>query len=686
MQQDNPLMDLSGLPRFDAILPEHVEPAVDAVLKRNRAAIRELIDTVARPEWDNFMAPLEQLDDDLERVWAPVSHLNAVCDSEELRVVYERCLPKLSDYSAELGQDRDLYEKIHHIRHQGHYAELGRAERKVIDNALRDFHLSGVDLEAADQERYREITSELSRLGNFFSRNLLDATDAWHIDIADESRLAGIPDNARAQARQAALEADIEGWRFTLHAPSFLAVMSHADDASLREEVYRAYVTRASETGPNGGQWDNGGVMLDILRLRRELAVLLGYTDYAAYSLATKMADSSEEVLGFIRQLGGKCREPGRREVRALRQFAREELGIQSLQPWDLAWASEKLRHHRYDFSQESLRPYFPLPRVLEGMFTIVGRLFGIRVEAAEAPSTWHPDVQFYRILDESGAPRGHFYLDLYARKQKRGGAWMADCMGRRRTDNGLQRPVAFLTCNFSAPVEGQPALLTHDEVITLFHEFGHGLHHMLTRVDVAGVAGINGVPWDAVELPSQFLENWCWEREALDLISGHVDSGEPLPQELLDKMRQGRNFQSAMQMCRQLEFSLFDMRLHTEFEPGGDATIQDVLNGVREEVAVVEAPAFNRFQNSFGHIFAGGYAAGYYSYQWAEVLSADAFSLFEEKGIFDAATGRRFLAEILERGGSEEPMVLFEAFRGRKPTVDALLRHSGLSPLEDAA
>ena len=420
--------------------------------------------------------------------------------------------------------------------------------------------------------------------------------------------------------------------------------------------------------------------------MRREQAKLLGFNHYADFSVATKMAGSSEEIFEFLAKLSERSKKIGEKEVTELREFASSNLGLDQMEPWDYSYASEKLRQHRYDFSQEALRPYFPLPRVMQGMFDIVGRLFGIRVEPTSAPSLWHEDVQFFRIIDREEEIRGYFYVDLFSRKHKRGGAWMADCVGRRLTSDGLQLPVAFLTCNFSAPLEDQPSLLTHEEVMTLFHEFGHGLHHMLTKVEVAGVAGINGVPWDAVELPSQFLENWCWEREALDLISGHVETGQSLPQELLDKMREAKNFQSAMHMCRQLEFSLFDMKLHTEFDPDGDVSVQDVLNQVREQVSVVEAPPFNRFQHSFGHIFAGGYAAGYYSYKWAEVLSADAFSLFEEKGIFDSATGRSFLVNILEKGGSEEPMILFESFRGRKPKVDALLRHSGLSPLEEAA
>ncbi|MEJ2177923.1 MAG: M3 family metallopeptidase, partial [Gammaproteobacteria bacterium] len=535
-------------------------------------------------------------------------------------------------------------------------------------------------------ERFREISSELSSLGNQFSQNLLDATDAWHVDVEDQDGVSGIPENALDLARQTAAGAGTKGWRFTLQGPSYLAVITYADDRGLREKMYRAYVTRASETGPNGGEWDNTEIIYKILRLRKELAALLGFEHYAALSVATKMAESSDEIFEFLEQLSEKSKPIGEREVAELQQFARDNLDLDQLAPWDVAYASDKLRQHRYDFSQEALRPYFPLPKVMQGMFEIVGKLFGVRVENSQPPSIWHEDVQFFKITDQAGKTRGYFYVDLYSRKHKRGGAWMADCVGRRLTARGLQLPVAFLTCNFSAPVEDQPSLLTHEEVMTLFHEFGHGLHHMLTKINVAGVAGINGVPWDAVELPSQFLENWCWEREALDLISGHVETGEPLPQELLGKMRQAKNFHSAMQMCRQLEFSLFDMQLHTDFDPDGASSVQEVLNRVRARVAVVKAPSFNRFQHSFGHIFAGGYAAGYYSYKWAEVLSADAFSLFEEKGIFDTSTGQSFLENILEKGGSEEPMSLFQAFRGRKPSVDALLRHSGLSPLEEAA
>lgn len=684
--KQNPLLDLTGLPKFDLILPEHIEPAVDHILARNRQQISRLVTDIKNPSWNNFMAVVEQLEDDLERVWAPVSHLNSVRDTPELRQAYQVCLSKLTDYATEMGQNKALFNKVIEIRDSDKFHSLDHSKKKVIDNAIRDFRLSGIDLAPDKQIRYREVSSELSSLGNQFSQNLLDATDAWHVDVDDEQAVTGIPQNALELARKTAEEAGAKGWRFSLQAPSYLAVVTYADDSTLRERIYRAYVTRASEVGPDAGKWDNSVTIDQILRLRREQAALLGYENFAALSIETKMADSSLEVFEFLDELSKKSKELGEKEVAELENFAAENLGYDALAPWDYAYVSEKLRQYLYDFSQEALRPYFPLPKVLQGMFDIVGKLFEIRVEVSEPPQLWNKDVKFFKILDFEETIRGYFYVDLYSRKHKRGGAWMADCMGRRLTSEGLQLPVAFLTCNFSAPVEGQPSLLTHEEVMTLFHEFGHGLHHMLTKIEVSGVAGIQGVPWDAVELPSQFLENWCWERQALDLISGHVETGQSLPQSLLIKMRKAKNFQSAMQMCRQIEFSLFDMRLHTGYDPDGESTVQEELDQVRSQVAVVKAPVFNRFQHSFGHIFAGGYSAGYYSYKWAEVLSADAFSLFEENGIFDPFTGRSFLENILEKGGSEEPMVLFEAFRGRKPNVDALLRHSGLSPLEEAA
>ena len=677
----NPLLEMTGLPPFAHIRPEHVEPAIDALLAENRATVQRLLAENATYTWDNLVWPLEAMEDRLSRVWAPVSHMNSVVNSEPLRKAYNACLPRLSEYSTELGQNAELYAAYKSLHDTGEYARLDATRRKVIDDALRDFHLSGVDLPAEKKDRFREIRQRLSQLTTRFEENVLDATQAFSRHVTDEAMLSGLPESARAMARQAAEQKGLEGWLFTLDFPSYYAVVSYADDRELRREMHEAYVTRASDQGPHAGKWDNSAVMEEILALRHELANLLGYRSYAERSLATKMADSPERVLGFLHDLAARSRPQAQKELAELTAFARERFGIEHLEPWDIAYYSEKLREHTYAISQEELKPYFPETKVIPGMFRVVERLYGVRIEEVEGVEVWYPDVRFYAIHDERGELRGHFYLDLYTRENKRGGAWMDDCRGRfRHPDGTLQTPVAFLTCNLTPPVGDQPALFTHDEVITLFHEFGHGLHHMLTRVDWIDVSGINGVPWDAVELPSQFMENWCWEREALDLIAGHYQTGEPLPEDLFRRMRAARNFQAGMMMVRQLEFSLFDFRLHHEYDPARGARIQEILDEVRAEVAVVKPAPFNRFQHSFSHIFAGGYAAGYYSYKWAEVLSADAFSLFEEKGIFDPETGRRFLHHILEQGGSRDPMELFVAFRGREPRIDALLRHSGIA------
>jgi oligopeptidase A len=535
-------------------------------------------------------------------------------------------------------------------------------------------------LNEADKKRFKEIEQLLSTLQSKFEENVLDATNAWELFITDEQELSGLPESARAAARQAAERDSKSGWKFTLHMPSFLPVMMYADNRELRRQIYEASATRASELGPHAGRWDNGPGMQQILALRAEKAKLLGFPNYAALSIATKMAESTDEVFGFLRDLAARSRPAAQKELAELRAFANERFGMTAIEAWDIPYYSEKLRQERYDFSEEDLRPYFPEPQVVAGLFDVVHRLYGLSIHEVPDVDLWHPDAHFYEIRDAGGQVRGRFYMDLYARPHKRGGAWMDDCMSRKRDATGVQVPVAYLTCNFSSPVGGKPALFTHDEVTTLFHEFGHGLHHMLTLVDYTSVAGINGVKWDAVELPSQFMENWCWERQALDVLARHHETGAPLPEELYKKMIAARNFQSAMQMVRQIEFSLFDMRLHCDYDPNGTRTIQQLLDEVRQEVSVVFPPAFNRFPNSFGHIFAGGYAAGYYSYKWAEVLSADAFSKFEENGVFNRKTGEEFLHHILEQGGTYEPMELFVRFRGRKPTIDALLRHSGLA------
>jgi len=676
----NPLLSLTGLPPFSRIQPEHVEPAIDQLLAENRARLQQLLGANTEYTWDNLVQPIEEMNERLGRAWSPVSHMNSVVNSEALRAAYNACLPKLSDYYTELGQNEDLYRAYKSIAEGAQYQRLDAAQRKILDNELRDFRLLGVELPPASRARFKTIMQELSRLTSKFSENVLDATQCWSLVVTDEDRLAGLPHSARALARQSAEQQDEAGWRFTLEFPSYFPVLTHAEDRDLRRELYTAYVTRASDEGPNAGQWDNGPLMEQILALRHEEAQLLGFGNYAELSLATKMAADTGQVVQFLEQLAERSLPAARKELDEVRAFAREHHGVAALEAWDVAFYSERLREHRYELAQEELKPYFPAHRVVAGMFAVVERLYGLTIQEREAVDVWHPDVRFYEIRTEGGELRGQFYLDLYARRNKRGGAWMDECMSRRRLGDELQLPVAYLTCNFTPPIGDDPALLTHDEVETLFHEFGHGLHHMLTRIDYPSVAGISGVAWDAVELPSQFMENWCWEREALDLFACHYQTGAPLPQDLYERMQAARNFQSAMQMVRQLEFALFDFRMHRDYDPQLGGRIYELLDEVRQQVAVLRAPSFNRFPHSFSHVFAGGYAAGYYSYKWAEVLSADAFSAFEEAGIFDRTTGRRFLETILEQGGSREPMDLFVEFRGREPTIDALLRHSGLA------
>ncbi|MFC0445650.1 oligopeptidase A [Pseudidiomarina halophila] len=681
----NPLLSDYRLPPFDAIEAEHIVPAIEARI----AACKQAIETVLAAQdysWDGLVAPLEDADDLLERSWSPVSHLNSVVSSPELREAHDACLPLLSDYGTFVGQHEGLFKAFQALKDSDEYETLSEAQRKVIDDTLRDFELSGIALPAAEKKRYAEIQTRLSDLSSSFSNNLLDATDGWHYLVTDKARLGGLPPSAIDAAASAAEENDQQGWRFGLAIPSYLPVMMYADDAELRKVMYQAFTTRASDQGPQAGQFDNSAIMAETLALRHELAQLLGYRDYAELSLATKMAESTTQVEQFLQDLAARSLPQAHADYQEVLDFARTEYGIGELEAWDVAYFSEKLKQQKYAISDEELRPYFPEHQVLKGLFTVVENLFGMNVEEQTPPSRYHDHLRYFVIGDSNGELRGSFYLDLYARNGKRGGAWMAECAVRRvNTNNDLQHPIAYLTCNFNKPVGDKPALFTHDEVLTLFHEFGHGLHHMLTKVDVAGVSGINGVAWDAVELPSQFLENWCWEPEALAIISGHYETGESLPEDLLEKMLAARNFQSAMQMVRQLEFSLFDLRIHRDYDAQQGDQIQTILDAVRDEVAVRKPPAYNRFQHGFGHIFAGGYAAGYYSYKWAEVLSADAFSRFEEEGIFNRDVGMDFLHAILERGGSREAMQLFKEFRGREPEVEALLRHSGITSHEHA-
>jgi len=683
----NPLLDNDGLPAFAHIKPEHVEPAIDKLLADNRANIARLLDEVTDHSWQNTIEPIEEWEDRLGRAWSPVSHMNSVVNSDELREAYNACLPKLSEYGTEMGQNRKLFEAYKAVHDKADALGLDTAQRKVLDNALRDFHLSGVDLPADKQARYKEISQQLSELTSKFSDNLLDATNAWSKLLDDEAALKGLPASAIALARQTAEQREQSGYLLTLDFPSYYPVMTYADDAALRRELYEAYNTRASDQGPLAGQWDNTAVMEQILALRHEKAQLLDFNNYAEYSLAAKMARSTDEVVGFLEDLARRSKPQAEQELAQLKAFAKEQHGVDDLDPWDISYYAEKLRQHRYAISSEEVKPYFPDSKVVPGMFAVIGRLFGVIIhevtetEAGGSIELWHPDVKFYEIRDaETGEVRGQFYFDLYARAKKRGGAWMDDCQGRMRSSHREQIPVAYMTCNFTPPVDGQPALLTHDEVETLFHEFGHGLHHMLTRIDYPAVSGISGVAWDAVELPSQFMENFCWQREGLNLIAGHHETGAPIPDDLFERMMAAKNFQSGMMMVRQLEFSLFDFRIHRDFDPAKGGRVYEILDEVRAQVSVLKPPAWNRFPHGFSHIFAGGYAAGYYSYKWAEVLSADAFSLFEENGVFDPATGRSFLHNILEKGGSQDAMELFVAFRGREPQIDALLRHTGIA------
>jgi len=673
----NPLLDVSGLPRFADFKPELVTPAVEQLLAENRALIARLAADTAAPTWDNFAGPLEDANERLHRAWGQVGHLNAVVNSPELREAYNGNLPKISQYYTELGQHEGLYKKFKALRSSAAFTTLSAAQKKIIDNEVRDFRLGGAELAADKRPRYTEIRDRLSMLGSRFSDNLLDATNAWSHFISDEAGLAGLPDDTREAAREAAQADGKDGWKFTLHAPSYLPVLQYADDRALRERMYHAYVTRAAEFGD--AKLDNTPLIAEIVALRREIAQLLGFGSYAEYSLEAKMADTPQQVMQFLRDLAVRAKPHAQRDLAELREFARKELGMAALDAWDIAYVSEKLRGARYAFSENEVKQYFPETTVLPGMFKVVETLFGLTISPTEAP-TWSPEVRFFSIRDKAGALVGQFYLDLYARSTKRGGAWMDDAITRRATTTGTQTPVAYLNCNFSAPVGGKPALFTHDEVITLFHEFGHGLHHLLTRVDYLGVSGINGVEWDAVELPSQFMENFCWEWSVVQPMTRHADSGKPLPKALFDKMIAAKNFQSGLQTMRQIEFALFDLQLHHDFDPAGGRTALQLLDEVRREVAVLFPPAYNRFPNNFSHIFAGGYAAGYYSYKWAEVLSADAYSLFEENGVLDAHTGLRFWDEVLGVGGSRPALESFVAFRGREPKIDALLRHNGMT------
>ncbi|HZW23494.1 M3 family metallopeptidase [Noviherbaspirillum sp.] len=682
----NPLLDFSDLPRFADIKPEHVAPAISALLDENRAVVARLEAPMDKVAWDNFVEPLENATERLGRAWGVVGHLNSVVDTPELRAAYNENLPKVTEFWTALGQNLALFEKYKALKAADGYGALSPARKKIIENALRDFRLGGAELPEDKKPRFAEIQEQQAALSTKFSENVLDATNHYGLFIEDEAELAGLPDDVKHAARSAAEKDGKPGFKFTLHFPSYFPILQYADKRELRETIYRANATKASELGAKP-EWDNTQNIVEILKLRDEEAKLLGFPNFAEVSLVPKMAETPQQVIAFLEDLASRARPFAENDLAELRTFAKKELGLDTLEAWDVTYASEKLRQQRYAFSEQEVKQYFPEHKVVEGLFRVIQNLFAVEVKPDTAP-TWHKDVKFFRI-EKDGQLVGQFYLDLYARHGKRGGAWMDDARGRRRDAASLQTPVAYLTCNFSEPTvidgKARPALFTHDEVITLFHEFGHGLHHMLTQVDELGVSGIAGVEWDAVELPSQFMENFCWEWDVLQHMTAHVDTGAPLPRELFDKMIAAKNFQSGMQTLRQVEFALFDMHLHFDYDPYGGKSVQDVLNEVRQKVAVMIPPPFNRFQNSFGHIFAGGYAAGYYSYKWAEVLSADAYGAFEEAAaaggnVLSAEIGQKFQREVLAMGGSRPALESFKAFRGREPTIDALLRHNGMT------
>jgi oligopeptidase A len=676
----NPLLDFAGLPRFDAITPEHVGPAIRQLIEENRKLVAELSTAESQPSWHAFMQPLTDAGEQLGRAWGIVGHMHSVMDVPEWREAYNALLPEITGYYAELGQNEAIFAKVKALRESPEYATLSPTRRRIIDNDLRDFRLSGAELPEDRKPRFKEIQEEMSALAAKFSENLLDATNAHAEWVTDEAGLKGLPPDVVTAARAAAERDGKPGWKFILQAPSYIPVMQYAENRELRARMYRAYATRASEFGKP--EWDNGPLITRLLQLRAEEAATLGYDNYAQVSLVPKMAESTAQVASFLHELAAKAKPFAERDVAELREFARTELGMDKLESWDIAWASEKLKQARYAFSDEEVKQYFPEHNVMAGLFRVVESLFSVKIQPDQA-AVWHPAVRFYHV-ERDGRMIGQFFVDLYARETKRGGAWMQDAIGRRMTEAGIQTPVAYLCCNFPAPVGGKPATFSHDDVLTLFHETGHGLHHLLTQVDELPVSGIDGVEWDAVELPSQFMENFCWEWDVLSGMTAHAETGEPLPRALFDKMIAAKNFQSGMQTLRQIEFALFDLLLHSEFDPQGERTVQQLLAEVRAEVAVLFPPEWNRFPQSFSHIFGGGYAAGYYSYKWAEVLSADAYSAFEEAGkkngsTLDAATGERFWREILAVGGSRPAMESFKAFRGREPSVDALLRHNGM-------
>ncbi len=675
----NPLLEYQSLPDFKSIKTEHILPAIKTIIAESRKATEDLLKSISVFTWTNFVEPMEKIDERMSRAWSPVSHMHSVVDSDDLRLAYDACLPLLSEYSTEMGQNKELFKAFESIK-ETEWSSLDTVQQKIITDNLRDFKLAGVALEGEEKKRYGEIRKRLSEISSNYEKNILDASMAWIKTFNHVSFLKGLPESAVAQAEQSAKVRDLEGYTITLEFPSYLAVVTYAEDRKLREEIYTAFSTRASDQGPNAGEFDNGEIMDELLALKHELAQLLDFENYAELSLATKMAENSQQVFNFLNDLASRSKTQAENEFIELKQFAKEVDGISDVQPWDVSYYAEKLREQKYSFNEEELRPYFPEEQVIKGMFEITSKLYNVSFEERKDVTFWHKDVRYFDVRDSNGNIQAGFYLDLYARQHKRGGAWMDDCRNRMKLSDGTKEiAVAYLTCNFNSPVGNAPALFTHDEVVTLFHEFGHGLHHMLTEIDYPQVSGISGVPWDAVELPSQFNENFCYHSETLNMISGHYQTGKPLPKKMIDKILAAKNFQTAMMMMRQIEFSLFDFHLHHDFDKENGSSIQQTLDNIRQQVSVLIPPDFNRFQNGFSHIFSGGYSAGYYSYKWAEVLSSDAFSRFENEGILNTETGRDFLQQVLAKGGSEEPMELFKAFRGREPSIEPLLKHSGI-------
>jgi len=677
----NPSFKQDMLPRFNTIEPTHIEPLIRELLDANRQKLSALLSQPKPYTWDNLMQPLENMSDDLNKVWSPISHLHAVMESDALRKAYNDTLPLIIEYHTELSQNEKFFDAVSSIANNPDFEKLNPAQRKIIENDIRDFKLAGIHLPPDKKSHVAKLQQQLSQLMTKFSENVLDSTHAYTLHVTDRDKIEGLPLQAVQLAMDNAKQRGLDGYVFTLDYPSYSTAIKFLHNRDLRKTLYGAYSTRASDRGPNAGKWDNTSIMDDILNVRYEIAKTIGFDNYADYSLATKMAKTPNEVLHFLHDLLIRSKPIAENEYKEIQTLAKQLDGVMTLEIWDVAYYSEKLRESTFNFSQETLRLYFPIDNVLHGMFALVNKLYGITIKKEEGIEVWHPHAQFFSIYDDNNELRGGFYTDLYARPHKRDGAWMDECRVRRRINGqGLQYPVAYLTCNFMPPIDNQPALLTHDDVLTLFHEFGHCLHHMLTKVDYPSVSGINGVPWDAIEFPSQFMENFCWEKESLALIAAHYQTGALLPNDLYQKMINAKHFQTGLQMVRQIEFSLFDFRLHLEYAPTTSHLVQTILDQVRKEAAVIPIPEFNRFQHSFAHIFAGSYAAGYYSYKWAEVLSADAYALFEEKGIFDRTTGRSFMENILEIGGVRDPMVSFVTFRGRAPTIEALLHQSGIS------